>query len=233
MVGRGITMDIYITNLKTKERLRIPLLPQEINGTISNKFATYNILKNGEVKIPSGTALDTYTWNTYFPGKARKQGPYIREWTAPKKCDTFMRHLKAKNGKAVKARLMITETHINLDVYLQSYSPIETGGYGDIKYSVTFIRAKKLTVKKSKKKAKAQKSKPAKPLKNTPANDAPARTEPPKAQTYTVKKGDCLWKIAQKFYGAGAQYTKIYEANKGTIGSNPNRIYSGQVFTIP
>ena len=46
-------------------------------------------------------------------------------------------------------------------------------------------------------------------------------------------KGDCLWKIAQKFYGAGAQYTKIYEANKGTIGSNPNLIYPGQVLTIP
>ncbi len=54
---------------------------------------------------------------------------------------------------------------------------------------------------------------------------------PPK--TYTVKKGDCLWNIAKQFYGSGADYTKIFEANKGTIGGNPNRIYPGQVFTIP
>ena len=218
-------MDIYITNLETKEDLRIPMLPTEVNGTIANKFATYNILKNGEVRIPRGTSLDTYTWSAYFPGKKRKNDPYIRGWTSPKKCDTFMRHLKAKNGKPVKARLLVTETHINLDVYLQSYTPTETGGYGDIKYSVTFIRAKKVTVKKS--------AKVAQPLQNTPAAGAPERTSPPAAQTYTVVKGDCLWKIAQKFYGAGAQYTKIYEANKGTIGSNPNLIYPGQVLTIP
>lgn len=53
------------------------------------------------------------------------------------------------------------------------------------------------------------------------------------AKTYTVKKGDCLWTIAKKFYGSGADYKKIYEANKDTIGKNPNLIYPGQTFTIP
>ncbi len=51
--------------------------------------------------------------------------------------------------------------------------------------------------------------------------------------TYTVKKGDCLWSIARKFYGSGAQYTRIYEANRNVIGGNPSRIYPGQVLTIP
>ena len=50
--------------------------------------------------------------------------------------------------------------------------------------------------------------------------------------TYTVKAGDCLWNIAKKFYGNGAQYTKIYNANKNII-KNPNLIYPGQVLTIP
>lgn len=50
---------------------------------------------------------------------------------------------------------------------------------------------------------------------------------------YIVKKGDCLWNIAKKFYGNGAQYTKIYNANRGVIGGNPNLIYPGQVLTIP
>lgn len=66
---------------------------------------------------------------------------------------------------------------------------------------------------------------------NAPKNEE--RPSAPAAQTYTVVKGDCLWKIAQKFYGNGSQYTKIYEANKGTIGGNPNLIYPGQVLTIP
>lgn len=63
--------------------------------------------------------------------------------------------------------------------------------------------------------------------------NAPAEPEIAEEKTYTVQSGDCLWRIAQKFYGKGGDYTKIYEANKGTIGSNPNLIYPGQVFTIP
>lgn len=50
--------------------------------------------------------------------------------------------------------------------------------------------------------------------------------------TYTVQKGDSLWKIAKHFYGNGADYRKIYEANSGSI-NNPNLIYPGQVLTIP
>ena len=64
-----------------------------------------------------------------------------------------------------------------------------------------------------------------------PAETRVDNTTTPK--TYTVKKGDCLWNIAKSLYGSGADYTKIYEANKGTVGSNPNLIYPGQVLTIP
>lgn len=51
-------------------------------------------------------------------------------------------------------------------------------------------------------------------------------------RTYTVKKGDSLWKIAKQFYGNGSKYTKIYDANTKKI-ANPNLIYVGQVFLIP
>ena len=39
--------------------------------------------------------------------------------------------------------------------------------------------------------------------------------------------------VRTALYGNGADYTKIYNANKGTIGKNPNLIYPGQTFTIP
>lgn len=54
----------------------------------------------------------------------------------------------------------------------------------------------------------------------------------PTAKTYTVKAGDSLWAIAAKYYGSGAEYNKIYNANTDKI-SNPNLIYVGQVLTIP
>ena len=65
-----------------------------------------------------------------------------------------------------------------------------------------------------------------KSVKSTP----PATTKSPQ-RTYTVKKGDCLWNIAKQFYGNGAMYTKIYDANTNKI-ANPNLIYPGQIFVI-
>lgn len=50
--------------------------------------------------------------------------------------------------------------------------------------------------------------------------------------TYTVKSGDSLSKIAKQFYGDAMQYKKIYEANRDQI-SNPDLIQPGWVLKIP
>lgn len=49
--------------------------------------------------------------------------------------------------------------------------------------------------------------------------------------TYTVQKGDTLWKIAEKFYGSGAYWERIFQTNAAVL-SNPNQIYAGQVLII-
>lgn len=59
--------------------------------------------------------------------------------------------------------------------------------------------------------------------------DLPAATE---RRTYTVKAGDSLSKIAQREYGDGAQWKKIFEANRDTI-KNPDLIHPGQVLELP
>jgi nucleoid-associated protein YgaU len=55
---------------------------------------------------------------------------------------------------------------------------------------------------------------------------------PAKPTTYTVKKGDCLWRIAGRVYHNPFKWGRIYRANKDKI-KNPNRIYPKQVLTIP
>jgi len=52
------------------------------------------------------------------------------------------------------------------------------------------------------------------------------------ARTYTVRTGDTLSGIAQKFYGHASDWQWLYHINRAKI-SDPNLIYTGQVFTAP
>ena len=47
-----------------------------------------------------------------------------------------------------------------------------------------------------------------------------------------IRRGDTLWQISRRIYGAGVRYTTIYLANEDKI-NNPDRILPGQVFGLP
>ena len=65
-----------------------------------------------------------------------------------------------------------------------------------------------------------------------PAAATPAAQAEPAEQTYVIKSGDTLGKIAKEFYGKASAYMKIFEANRGII-ENPDRIYPEQTIRIP
>ena len=77
---------------------------------------------------------------------------------------------------------------------------------------------------------------PLPPLPPEPPTIVPV--EPPKVvapagpTSYTVKKGDSLWRISGKVYGNPLKWTRIYRANQDKIKS-ANKIYPGQVLVIP
>lgn len=52
------------------------------------------------------------------------------------------------------------------------------------------------------------------------------------SQHVVVRPGENLWRIARQAYGHGIRYWVIYRANRGQI-RDPNRIYPGQVFSLP
>lgn len=61
---------------------------------------------------------------------------------------------------------------------------------------------------------------------------APGAAAVAPGQSYTVKSGDTLSKIAKEHYGDANAYMKIFNANKDQL-SDPDKIKVGQVLSIP
>lgn len=62
-----------------------------------------------------------------------------------------------------------------------------------------------------------------------PGKNQPAVEQKPTGKTYTVKKGDSLWRIAYIHLGNGARYPEIRELN----GLKSDTIHAGQVLKLP
>lgn len=63
--------------------------------------------------------------------------------------------------------------------------------------------------------------------------DASLPAPPPQETVYTVKSGDSLWKIADKFYGKGHLFKRIIEANPGKLVDENSVIHPGDQLKIP
>lgn len=217
-------VDIYIREKSGNREIRIPILPEEIPiESGKTMFATSEIMQNGEVAVPTGTELSSYSWESEFPGELRKNDALIRgSWQDPKNYHTILEDWK--NNGAKLNLLVIGYPYINADVYLKEYQPTLSGAFGDIVYKVGFIEAREITIKTT----------------GDEGTKRPATT----STSYTIKSGDTLWAISLKFYGTGTKWKTIYNANKDIIEStakkhgmkssdNGHWIFPGVTITIP
>ena len=65
---------------------------------------------------------------------------------------------------------------------------------------------------------------------DTTTSGSTAGTTTGSTQDYTVQQGETPWSLAQKFYGNGAEYQRILDANGLSEGDN---IQPGDVLKIP
>jgi nucleoid-associated protein YgaU len=72
---------------------------------------------------------------------------------------------------------------------------------------------------------------PAAPQSDAAVTPAPAAVAD-KKMAVIIRRGDTLWQISRRIYGRGVRFSTIYLANKDAI-NNPNRIFPGQVVSIP
>lgn len=198
--------DIYITAIDGNDEIQIPWLPEKIDFNANDKLmSSYSILDSGEVKIPAGRNLRSFSWSSIFPGEAHSDLPFLRtEWQDPK---TYQGILSRWLQNGTPLRLLITGTPINHDVYLSSYSVEYAGGHGDYAYSISFIEKRDIIIQGEKTAGASA----------TSTNATKNATASPQSTTYTIKSGDTLWSIAQKHLGSGTKYSTLYNLNKTII----------------
>ena len=232
-----------------------PIAPEKVTTKIENKNITADLLAGGEVSIPKKPGLTEFSFDVLLPNnrypfaiykdKYRNAKYYLDKLEAWKKKKSKIQFILIR--KTPKANLFNT----NVKVTIEDYNIIDDVEEGtDITVSITlkqyvYYSTKKVVKKKKKKKTKKKRAvTPKKTKKKSTKKKTSSSPVYPQVTTYTVQSGDSLWKISQKFYGNGASYTNIYNANSGTIeavarqhgkasSSNGHWIYPGTVLTIP
>ena len=211
--------------------MQLPVTPSKLSVKIKGNNKTLTLVNEGDINFLRSPGLTEISFEMLLP--MLEQYSFASEYHQP---DYYLGILESYVTEKKPFRFIVSRVSpsgdklydTNIKVSLEDYTVSEdaTDGF-DVTVSINLKQyidyaTKKVTV-----------TKPDNSSKSTLKTEKPRETSgKPTTKTYTVKSGDCLWTIAKKYYGNGAQYTKIYNANKDKI-SNPNLIYVGQVLTIP
>lgn len=199
--------------------------PAKLTVKIKGKNKTLVLLNEGEVNFLRAPGLTEITVPMVLPMLTGSRSPndylgVLERLKTDKGTTQFMLVRATPNGR------MLYDT--NLTVSVEDYNITEDAKNGlDVSVDINLKQwrdygTKTVTVKTD----ASTGQQTASVEKERDASTAPT------AKTVTVQKGDTLWALAKKYYGDGAQYTKIFNANTDKV-SNPNLIYVGQVLTIP
>ena len=214
--------QMWLTYNAEKEKIQLPVLPERFETRNGSNNSSMNISGLGEIVIMQSRPALQFSFSSFFPA-TKFPGVQVGSLTKPL---TLVQKINEWKTSKKPVHLIATACGVDLYASIEDFSYSEEGSDpGTYQYSITLKEYREITVRQ----VKVDIPKAVATVKKT----EPRVDNTVQPRTYTVKSGDCLWNIAKKFYGNGAQYTKIYNANKGVIGGNPNLIYPGQVLAIP
>ena len=205
---------------------QLPVTPEKLTLKIKGNNKTLTLVNESDVSFLRLPGLTEITFDTVFPMLGKY--PFASTYQRPDRYLSLLESLMLgrKPFQFIVSRVSPSGQLLydsNMKVSLEDYTVTEDASKGpDVTAAITLKQYKDFASKIVQKTDSAT-------VKTEPQRDTASA---PSVKTYTVKSGDCLWNIAKKYYGNGARYTDIYNANKDKI-SNPNLIYAGQVLKIP
>ncbi|CDE15005.1 MAG: peptidoglycan-binding protein LysM [Clostridium sp. 26_22] len=212
----------------------LPIPPSKLELKISNNNKTYDLINYSQINVLKNPGLSSLEFEVVLPNTKYPFAMYKNNFQNAKYYLGVLENLKVNRSafQFIVVRKFPNGKDIfntNIKVALEEYTITDTTEEGfDTKVKIKLKQYKEYSTKKVQVTIKQYRP-PAVTRTVTTNNTAVAK---PSGQNYTVKRGDCLWNIAKRFYGNGAKYTTIYNANRSKI-RNPNLIYPGQVLWIP
>lgn len=214
--------QFWLTANSEKEKMQLPVNPEQISIKHGSNNEKVNIAGLGEITIIQSRTAVQFTFSSFFPARTF---PGVKAAVITPPLELISR-INTWRESRKPVHFIVTSCGIDLYCTIEAFTYSEKGGdVGTYEYSMTLKEYREITVRQIDVNAITQKAT------ITDTEQRVDNTQQP--QTYTVASGDCLYNIAKKFYGDGSKWKKIYEANKQTIGGNPNLIKAGQVLTIP
>ena len=126
-------------------------------------------------------------------------------WEQPQE---IIKVIKRWREDGAKIKLLITQTPINMDVFIKSFDYKASGGQGNYDYDIDFIAAKELKVltvaEADEARAKAQENS---------INELNRRAAMKSKLGMQVGKINNLWTIAQILTGNGGRWEDVWEQN--------------------
>ena len=229
LMGTKSTADVYITDLEKGDRMQLAYTPERISARESKRFQSYNIIERGEVKTPKGEDLTSVGWSAILPGESMLSYAFIKSsaWESP---DTVLKRWNRWKEQGTKLNLMITQTSVNLHVYLEDFTNEPSGGMGNVEYRISFIAAKDLLIK-TVQEVDAEKTAAAAEAANEQAQ-LRERAAGPLKTSHPFGMNDTLWSVAQGCLGDGAKWVELFDINRQGKINDPDGILPGTILHL-
>ncbi|NDO46202.1 LysM peptidoglycan-binding domain-containing protein [Clostridium sp. ASF356] len=209
------------------EQILLPVAPSELITNVEGESERVELVDIGEGSILKDIGLRRISFTVLLPAVqysfVQTEGVFqppifflnqFRQYKMSKKPVSLIVFRKLADGTELFSG--------NIDVSFERYTVLERGGeQGDFWVEINLKEYRKITSATYKIEQKEG---------QTVLEEYGVKREGKEIpNTYTVKKGDSLWKIAQTMLNDGSRYKEIAEKNNIV---NPNKIQIGQILRL-